>query len=308
MLRQIPDFLRELREPWLVCVPEELQKHIRFNAEICNVHKDLPEGLQYPGFEGKEYFIADYMSAGGGTISGHPIDEETCKALEQLAKQEYFPKEYDVSAYRDLAEFLKAGGVDLSLERSHSFAKKEEYPELARKYIPKEAFQRTKEIYELLPEHHFGHEHFKELRLGGWGDGAAKCSEYEDPVVHMFEFAVKGARRNYAGLLLHETGHAHFEFLRNDRNRLGEDIYECFKELGGYRGIKPFVIDYLGGIESRIYAIKTVDEFAAEVYLLYVARGTELKKVILLLPERLKKPWQKLYDTFKQSFDGIEYE
>lgn len=304
MIKRIPDFLRELREPWLVSVPEELQKHIRFNARICNMHKDLPEGIQYPGFEGKDYFIADYASAGGGTIIGHPIDEETCKALEQLAKQEYFPKEYDVQAYTDLAEFLEARGVDLSLE----FAEKEKYPEIVRRHIPKEVFQMTKEIYELLPEHHFGHEHFKELRLSGWGNGAAKCSKYDDPVVHMFEFAVKGARRNYAGLLLHETGHAHFEFLRNDRNRLGEDIYECFKELKGSRGMKPFAIDYLHGLQSRLLSISNVDEFAAEVYLLYVARGVELKKVIPSLPKEQRKPWQKLYKTFRKSFDSIEYE
>jgi hypothetical protein len=311
MIIKIPDILRELRKPWLEGVPEDLQRHIRFNAEIASGLDCLPEELQNH-FHSKldklkeiEHFLADYMSAGGGTILGHSVDKETFEALHGLAQQEYFPKEFDFNAYEELRKFLEAKGVELSLAR-HREVEKEKFPEIAEESIPKEVFQLTKKILSLLPEHHLGHRHFKELRIGGWGNGAAKCSEYQDPVVHMFKFAVNGARRNYAGLLLHETGHSHLEFL--NEAGLARGIFEGYIELPHETSFRPFAVDYLLGPESRLDEAQGLTEFAAELYLLYVVRGTELRDAIPALPENQRKPWQKLYETFRRSFEGIEYE
>jgi hypothetical protein len=272
------------------------------------VIKDLPEDSQEAASKvlNGNYFVDRFLSGGGGTMAGSKVDEQTFKALEQLAKREYFQREYNISSYIGLLELLAVRGVELSLRGGHSRPSIKDYLKIAEKAIPKKVFEITKEIYELLPKHHFGHEHFKELMLNGWGGGAAKTSEYDDPVVHMFEFTTKGAVRNYIGLLLHETGHSHLKLL--EENNCKDDIYGCAKELHGSQGIKPFVIDYLYGSESRLSEIGNyLREFAAEVYLLYVARGVELKKAIPSLPEKQRKPWEKLYDIFKQSFDNIEY-
>jgi len=289
MIVKIPDFLRELREPWLKGVDSELQRHIRFNTELT------PDGSIY-----------DYLSGGGGTIIGKNIDEKTFHELERLTEREYFSREFDDSEYSDFKSFLKERGVDLSLRLNENITTKD-FPDLIKRVVPKEVFLMTKDIYELIPNHHFGHEHFKELRLSGWGHGAAKCSEYDNPTVHMFTFAVRGARTNYSTLLLHETGHAHLESL-DDTSKKG--LAECLKDIRKMPGnfYSLFAVDYLFGVNSRAKnALGNLEEFAAETYLLYVVRGVELKKTIDRLPGEFKKPWKKLYDIFHKSFQ-VEYE
>ena len=293
MISQIPEFLRELREFWLEGVPNELQSHIRFNANISR-EKGIP-------------IVTDFLSGGGGTMIEQAVDEELYQALEQLVKQEYFPREYDSQAYRNLAEFLHIKGVTLSL--GIGFGPQKE-TDIVSRYIPKGVFETTKRVYELLPEHHLRHAHFRELRIGGWSGGDAKGSQYKNPVVHLFDFIMRGAIRNYIGLLLHETGHAHFELLRKTQSDLAKRIVWCFGEICSTEDPEiPFMIDYLYGTRFRTQeCMFDCREFAAEAYLIYVVRGTTLRDSTASLPRRSRKPWQKLYDTFRQSFGGIEYE
>ena len=50
---------------------------------------------------------------------------------------------------------------------------------------------------------------FAALQIGGWGPDSAKASAYDRGAVLMYDFAIRGARRTFMGLFLHELGHAH---------------------------------------------------------------------------------------------------
>ncbi len=167
-------------------------------------------------------------------------------------------------------------------------------------------------------ESHVGHEHFTKLVLGGWGHGAARCSEYDDPSVHMFTFAVMGPRRNFTALLLHETGHAWYALLEGADPGLTEKLCTCHRKLRRYaprsffdddRTIMPFAVDYLLGPASRIEeTVTNIQEFAAEAYLLYVVHGRGLLKAFEKMPEHLAGPWREIYDICRERFEGVEYE
>ncbi len=288
--RRIPGFLRELRTPWLADVPPgPLAGYVRF-ASVLTAREDRRT-------------VVRYTSGGSGTIIEESVDDPTYAALGELIGREYFDKKYQDEAREELAAFLAPREVDLLVSSKH---------------VPRGAFEFAREILELLPAGHLDHGSFRTLELGGWGHGAAKCSEYDDGTVQMFSFAVKGPRRNFAALLLHETAHAYFAELDAADPVALKGLFELHLEVVRGRpgsdffadtDLMPFAVDYLLGVQSRVSeTLPDAREFAAEVYLLYVVRGLEMKDRIAELPPGLRTPWEKVYEAYRGFFGGVEYE
>ncbi len=290
MRREIPEVLKRLREAWFGDdVPSELQFHVRFASGLSE--------------RGGRLHVVRFASAGQGTIIEEAVDREKYDALRALMDREYFPREYaDAAAAAELGRFLERRGVELKLSKRR---------------IPAELVTVTREVCEVLPEEHFGDGTFHILEIGGWGHGAAKASEYLDGKVHLFSFAVKGPRRNYAALLLHEIGHAGFARLERTRPGLAEGVREDLSQIRALAphadremlaAFVPFALDYLLGPGSRVEeCIFEPAEFAAELYLMYVVRGAGLKDRIAELPPELASPWRRLYEAMREGFGGVEY-
>lgn len=286
-IQEIPMFLRELRDPWLVGVPYELASKIRFNSTI-----DMT-------FNGRA-IILDYTSGGDGTVISRLADEKTLSDLKEFMKNEYFSNEKDPKSLLELADFLKKRKVKISDSSAFEVNAIECKP-------GKEVVLATKNIIDLLPESHTGHKYFNELRLGGWGKGDSKCSEHYENRVHMFTFTVNGARRNYYPLLLHEIGHSIFNLIKEEQPALGKAILQESKNEN-IQSIKPLLVDYLFGESSRFHIIsKEPAEFAAEMYMLYVVRGATLKDLSFCFPENKCKTVNRIYNIYKEVFKGKEY-
>ncbi|MEK6817017.1 MAG: hypothetical protein AABY09_05360, partial [Nanoarchaeota archaeon] len=241
------------------------------------------------GLMGGKYYIMDNLSGGGGTVQIEPVQKEDFDEFCEQTDRHYYKKKYSKEHEDILRSFLNERGVELRID---------EYTDL-RKGVLKD----TISIYGILPRHHFGHRHFKELTMGGWGSGGAKCSQYEDPAVHMFNFVMNGAKRNFRGLLLHETGHAVYENLKHFDPDLDFKLQTWSRQMH-----QPFATDYLFGQNERFDRLKSgSDELAAETYLLYVANGRKLKEFISELSGNERKAWENLYDMHQKSFGGIEY-
>ena len=289
-LKRIPDYLRGLREPWLADVTSlRLAGRIRFASTLA-VHDGRKTRVQY-------------NTGGAGTIIEEPVDDATYAALKALMEREYFEKVYDDKARDEFKAFLASRGVELIVSSKH---------------VPRGAYEFARELLGLLPADHVAHDSFRAIELGGWGHGAAKCSEFDDRTVRMFSFAVKGPRRNFAALLLHETGHAYFaELIVADPSAMAE-VVDLHREVVKHSPVSdfhteielmPFAADYLLGAQSRVdETLSDPREFAAEVYLLYVVRGLEMKDRIAELPGRLREPWEKVYEAYRGLFGGVEYE
>ncbi len=291
MIIKLPEEVKQLQNEWFdSSVPKEVQLRLRFGCELS-------------GKKGKR-ITWDTASGGNGTICSRRLEEEIYQQIKKLKKIEFFPKKYGESSRHALENFLLKKRITLELGGYV------ENPKISRK-----VFSLTKKIYQLLPEHHFNHKHFEILRIGGWGGGAAKCSEYDDPVVHMFDFAAKGAVRNYVGLLLHETGHSFDAWMENYSPKLREELVGLWGDLGGqntfsveskYDPKDSFAIDYLLGEKSRHdYYMSFPSEFLAEFYLIYVSQGERFQEFMKNSPQ--KAVWEKVYDAFKILFDDVEY-
>ena len=142
------------------------------------------------------------------------------------------------------------------------------------------------------------------IRLGGWGPDAAKASAYKDGAVMMYDFACRGARRTFLGLFLHELGHAH----EVDMDEPTKD-----KLYAGYRVLvdnDAFIgVEFLVDADTRkLYQKFVFTEFLAELYMIYTACGASLRTSIEDMPEPAREAWRDVYQVFKQTFHGIEYE
>jgi hypothetical protein len=238
--------------------------------------------------------LEEWVSGGAGTIMCERIDEETAKDLMEIKNQQYFSDAVDElrksNAFNDLSAFLSTRGVGITSGAKNTFDS-----------VSFEAFELTLSILKLIPDHHFGGYQFQQLCIGGWSGSAAKTSEYveENGRVHMYDFATKGPRRNYAALLLHEIGHS-FEHLLSykDFRRLKESYLSRIPLLG---------IDYLLGESERISNQGSFPEFIAETYLSYITQGGRLHSFINSLQPSDKGKWREIYSIFKKNFGGLEY-
>jgi hypothetical protein len=305
--RLIPPNLRQLQRPWF---PKDaypkVERIIRFGGQVVD-------------FGNGHHQTMEWMSGGDGTICGEPAGMQTMTSFGQLSKDQYHrvnDKEKSMQRLLELYNFLSSCGVNLIGE---GFQK--EMPSPLNHVVMAEILQ----TIALLPSSHLGHSHFKELKLGGWGGGAAKCSAYEDPTVMIFDFATSGPVRNLYALLLHEIGHsfaanlpkAYYGAIEKARHKIIE-----FESAYG--------VDYLYGSDSRKnYYLFSTDEFIAETYMMYMTQGAFSPEGLEYIsdiwkeasPEmlsrhhnflesidpRARRIWNAVWGLYRKCFEGIEY-
>jgi len=330
MIIDLPPELKILQEPWrfdydkelLECKDRLLERFLRIGGNIW-------------GIDG-HYQVLLWHSGGGGTFEGTKVDRKTCEQICEIAKKELLCtngifdvklNKKELSKHEAKLKIMseKNAAVDGHKVKLEAFLSQYTVSlEIKNESVPPEAYRLALETYKLLPEHHFGHSHFKELKLGGWGNGAAKFSAYENPVVHIFDCAIKGVRRNYLGLLLHETGHSFCEYLREQvpnmytkaktnfeiitkTKETGKSVFEVISNREQQGNSFP-VVDYLHGKDSRRdRLLSSLSEFIAELYLIYVSNGEELRQFVTNTTGEEGLAWKKTYLMFKTSFRGKEY-
>jgi hypothetical protein len=264
-----------------------VQEHIRFASAMSQRN-------------GKAYVVR-FASGGQGTIVEEPVAPRLAEELAEVMRREYLNGLYIVEDdVADLRKHLAGLGVELVLSSTR---------------IPREAIDIVTAVSRALPAAHFGHDHFRILELGGWGHGSAKASEHSGSKVHLFTFATKGPRRNFAGLMLHEIGHAHYDRIAaSDPEAVAamgaaqRTILAHTKNATRASDLMPFAVDYLLGPDSRVQeCVIDIREFAAEFYLLYVVRGQTLIDAMRAMPAELSAAWLGMYGAMKRSFGGVEY-
>jgi hypothetical protein len=154
-----------------------------------------------------------------------------------------------------------------------------------------------------LPAAHLERGELARIQLGGWGPDGAKASAYVTGTVHLYDFALRGARRTFAGLFLHELGHAHERALAPAARGALVRSYGAIVEAGALFGVE-FLQD---AASRRGYQRFAFTEFLAEFYLAYTACGEALRGHAAAAPQGARTAWRRAYEAFRESFGGIEY-
>ena len=119
----------------------------------------------------------------------------------------------------------------------------------------------------------------------------------------LYDFAVKGARRTFVGLLLHELGHAREATATPSERKEWRHWHAVISEADAFVGT-----EYLGSPESRCqYQSHAWPEFAAETYMVYCAQGERLRWHIATYDGELRDAWDAVYARLMAWFDGMEY-
>ena len=291
--RRLPEKARVLGGPWKTLVGEipeltaELERDFRFGQTV------------FPFTGG--YRVGGSVK-GGSSTTWRPATEKDFLAYQAWKQREGMPDDQeDLEAFEELAGHLAANKVDL-WNLGHSFAQR-----MPAEYVPKRGwvYRTVLEVLRCLPEEHVSRPEFSALQLGGWGPASAKASAYEKGRVFVYDFALGGAKRTMVGLFLHEMGHAHEAALtRRQLEELGE-LHAPIAEAGALFGLE-FLLD----AESRkVYQQFLVTEFAAETYVAYAAAGPALRRhVAEQADESVAAAWRRVYEIFKETFSGAEYE
>ena len=299
--RRVPRSLRQLQDPWFPKHEHlEIEGLIRFGSRVVERYPD------------RAPTIRRWASGGNGTFIERPEDSdpERIRLFQKLSKGQYLTvtdKEKSRAAKDELEQFLSQRGVQLVPGNGKSIP-----------LLNHELFQEMIRILSILPESHFGHSHFTRFRLGGWGGGAAKCSEYSDPEVRIFTFATSGPVRNLYAIMLHETGHS---FAANLPPQYRDALEKARKKLSETE--KIFGVDYLKGAgERRSHLLSSLKEFVAETYMMYVTQGAFTKeglshlddgdssyfaRYLMHLPPEDARILTAIWGLYRKCFDGIEY-
>src|SRR5262249_39492182 len=144
---------------------------------------------------------------------------------------------------------------------------------------------------EALPEKHLARPQFKRLQLGGWGPDGAKASAYEKGSVLMYEFAIRGARRTFAGLLLHELGHAHEQGLAPLARVKLKNHTKIVSEADVFVGLE-FLLE---ASTRRLHQKFVFEEFLAETSLIYTACGELLRRFVANQAGPVRTAWEEIY-------------
>lgn len=303
----IPPSLRQLQRPWFSKgVYPKAERIIRFGGHVIDFGNGQAQAVEW-------------MSGGAGTICGDVAGMQTVASFNELSKGQYHnitDKPKSMQRLLELHDYLSSCGVNLI---GDGYAK--EMPEPLNHVVMADIL----EIISLLPRSHLGHEHFRELRLGGWGGGAAKCSAYEDPMVMIFDFATQGPVRNLFALLLHEIGHSFAANLPGDYYEAIGKARRRIIELDAAYGV-----DYLYGEDSRKnYFLSSTEEFIAETYMMYVTQGafsteglsyirgiwegaspemlSRHHNFLESLPPESRRIWNAVWSLYRKCFGGTEY-
>lgn len=284
--RTTPEAVAELRRPWQSLVGEvpdlttELEREFRFGQRVT-------------------YFNGSYRM--GGNIKGgsssiwYPAGRADYDAYLAWRDREGIIPQEDRNAFEELQDLLDGAGTEL---RGPGGRDEEPY-EKRHGAIYRHAL----EAIRCLPWEHISGAELEAIQLGGWGPDSAKASAYDHATVMMYDFALKGARRTFVGLFLHELGHAHEKRLsRNDRVGL-KKAFRTIVEKGLLIGV-----DYLLDVESRkAYQRTALNEFLAEMYMIYVSHGEDLRQWASDVGGEGRSACEAIYSIFQGTFGGIEY-
>ncbi len=278
MIKPIPPELKTLQYPWFdESVPENIQEHVRLGHKIDN-------------FLGNP-IVTGWLTGGAGTVNWRKPSPQTLMGLIEQTQKQYFPEIPGEEGKPELEEFLNGLGVLLNCHND----------------ISSPVFELSYKLLSILPPEHLGHPFFRELELGGWGNGDAKQSEHSGKKVHIFQSAIHGPIRNFCALLMHEVGHAYDNLIREDHPLLRRELLKEYHSL--IINHSPFLgVDYLWGEKARIENYKDAPtEFVAENYLIYVSQGERFQQFLETLSSPHKESWRRVYNLFKNGFNGIEY-
>lgn len=300
----IPSNLRKLQRPWFPKgIDHKAERIIRFGGHVREDTDGLCKSIEW-------------MSGGAGTVMTDVVSPETAESFRQHANGQYFDLVDENQSRKmifKLHGFLSDRGVQLIFSRGRM-------PKMNH-HVLFEMLQ----ILSILPSSHFGHTHFKRMQLGGWGRGAAKCSEYDDPVVKLFDFVLQGPLRNLHALMLHEIGHSFYADLPPHYALALDKARKRIVELQASYGV-----DFLLGPESRQSSfLFSTKEFTAETYMMYVTQGAftpeglahiedawKVAKPDMLsrhhdflgsIDQQAAKIWRAIWKLYRKRFEGIEY-
>jgi hypothetical protein len=288
-LRSMPLEFRALRRAWpsqRERVPDltgELEKEFRFGQRIAKTDRG--------------YFMGGPIK-GGTSSMWYPASKGDYKAYEKWRKVEGLVEGRDDEALERLQRLLESHGVELVTRHSSRQQDGEPFPGFGPLYAL------CADALEALPPSHLGRSSFKRLQLGGWGPDGAKASAYDRGAVLMYEFAVRGARRTFAGLLLHELGHPHEHALQPLARETLRNLYKVVNDADAFLGLE-FLLE---ASTRRLHQKFVFEEFLAETYLIYTACGELLRKFIGSQPGEVRSAWEQIYAIFRDTFDGYEYE
>ena len=288
-LRSMPPSMQELRRDWpsqVEKVPhltDDLEKEFRFGQRISKTDRG--------------YFMGGPIK-GGTSSMWYPSNVDDFRAYQSWHKLEGLREGRDDQALERLKELLEGNGVELVTRHAARQLDPEPYPQFG-------------PIYELclagleaLPAKHLARPQFRKLQLGGWGPDGAKASAYEKGSVLMYEFAIRGARRTFVGLFLHELGHAHEQALPPLQREKLKHHYKIINEADAFVGLE-FLLE---PSTRRLHQKFVFEEFLAESYLIYTACGELLRRFVADQSGPVRTSWEEIYSIFRSTFDGVEYE
>jgi hypothetical protein len=287
-LRQMPDAVRDLRAAWpslASTIPDlttDLERDFRFGQRISKTERG---------------YIMGGSQKGGSSSMWYPVAREQYSAFRRWQHHDGVLEGRDDEAQARLSAMLRARGVQLVTRRRATADDEELNPA----YGP--LYGCMADILEALPPAHLARPALRRIQLGGWGPDAAKTSAYDQGAVIMYDFACKGARRTFLGLFLHELGHAHEVSLGGADLDALRASWEVLVEEDAFIGVE-FMLD---AATRCVYQRLVFTEFLAETYLLYAAMGEALRRTIEGLAPRAQDAWRRVYETFRATFDGVEY-
>jgi hypothetical protein len=288
---RMPEEVRALSHGWRSLVDEipdlttELEKDFRFGHSVV----DFPGGYRLGG-----------SIKGGSSTIWTPVTAHQYAAYQGWVEREGIPQEEDRPAYDALRRLLERHEIAFRNVGSSEAPDGEHYVP-SRGYI----YRALLGILKRLPRDHLIRPQFTRLQIGGWGPDSAKASAYADGAILLYDFAIRGARRTFLGLALHELGHAHEASLTQRQLNTLSLAHEVIAQAGALIGLE-FLLD---GESRKVYQQFLLSEFIAETYVVYVSQGERLRRYTSGQESpTVRGAWQSVYETFRKTFGGVEYE
>ncbi len=293
-LAAMPEHVRALRAPWPTLVGKvpdlnwELEQELRFGQRVTKTEQG---------------YVLGGTIKGGSSSMWIPATRAQYDAFKRWQAKEGLRDGRDDAALERLTALLAPHGIALATRR--------QAPSPGRRHGDDEApyagygpvYAEVDAILRALPPAHLARPALRRITLGGWGPDAAKASAYVDDGVHMYDFAVRGARRTFVGLFLHELGHAHERSLTEGQRAALEDAWRRLAEADAFVGVE-YMLD---ANTRRLYQRFVFAEFVAETYMVYAACGAALRDTIEGAPAPVRDAWRSAYEALREGFEGVEY-
>ncbi len=286
----MPDIVRELSGPWPSLVgsveglTDDLEREFRFCQSVIRI-----EG---------QYRLGGNLK-GGSSAMWVPSDEDAYRTYLAWKTVDGIPAIRSTQGYDRLRRLLGRNGIELVNGMSPGDDESLRQSE-RRGYV----FELLFSIISCLPPSHLRNPMFRKIQIGGWGPDAAKASAFEGKTVILYDFAVSGARRTLAGLVLHELGHACEAGMQVIRRSRLEKLFRTVSNPETLIGL-DFLLD---GSNRRAYQHRVFEEFLAETYLIYASCGRRIHEMVSGFPDAARGAWAEIYSIFREIFDCREYD